>query len=174
MANIYSVIIDADVARSSGTSIHPVSSGSRALLDSVKSNRHKATMCKTLLAEWKHQRSLYASTWLSSMYSRKLVNRIEPKSITKLLIQNNLTNDKSIDTALKDAHIIDVAIEANGIIASNDDKARKVFCELGRSCGNLQSIIWFNPIRDKIPVANYLSSGCDASPQYYLILETTA
>ncbi len=173
MANKYSVIIDADIARSSGTAEHPVSSGSRALLDSVSKNGHKAAMCPTLMAEWNKHRSLFARKWLASMIAKKKVNFIKPESTTTGLIHNHLEKDKSIAIAEKDAHLIDAAIEVDKIIASNDDIARGVFCELSENCGDIRTIKWFNAITDREFVSNFLLSDCFVPEKYYVV-DTTA
>lgn len=174
MANNYSVIIDADIARSSGMTEHPVSSGSRALLNSVSQNGHLVAMCPTLGAEWKKHRSLFATRWLASMIAKKRINRINPQTTTNTLITNNLKKDKEIAIALKDAHLIDGALEADNIIASNDDIARNVFCELSISCGSLRAIKWFNAIADRDFVTDYLVTDCFVPKQYYVVAEATA
>lgn len=171
MANNYSVIIDADIARASGMSEHPVSSGSRALLDTVSKNGHKAAMCPTLMAEWKEHRSLFARKWLASMIAKKKVNFIKPPSIASGLITNYLEREKSIAIAEKDAHLIDGALEVDKIIASNDDIARNVFCDLSKNCGNLRTIKWFNAIKDRDFVSNYLESDCFVPEKYYVLVE---
>jgi hypothetical protein len=176
VANNYSVIIDADIARSSGMTEHPVSSGSRALLNSISQNGHKAAMCPTLMAEWNKHRSLFARKWLASMIAKKKVNFIKPQSITNDLIVNNLNNlnkEKEIAIAVKDAHLIDGALAVDNIIASNDDIARNVFCELSNSCGDLRTIKWFNAITDRVFVTDYLVSDCFVPQRYYVIVEAT-
>jgi hypothetical protein len=170
VANNYSVIIDADIARSSGMSVHPVSSGSRALLDTVSKNGHSAAMCPTLMAEWRKHRSLFARTWLSSMIAKKKVDFIRPSEITGDLIVNNLDKDKEIAIAVKDAHLIDGALTVDKIIASNDDIARNVFCELSTNCGSLRTIKWFNAIADREFVTNFLISDCFVPEKYYVII----
>ena len=171
MANNYSVIIDADIARSSGLTEHPVSSGSRALLDSVSKNGHKAAMCPTLMAEWSEHRSLFARKWLASMVAKKKVHFIKPPCITNTLIIDNLTITKKIDIAIKDAHLIDGALDVDKIIASNDDIARNVFCELSINCKNLRTIKWFNAISDRDFVTDYLTSNCYVPEKYYVTVE---
>ncbi len=173
MANKYSVIIDADIARSSGMKEHPVSSGSRVLLDTVLQNGHMLAMCPKLGAEWKEHRSLFATKWLASMTAKKRVNRINPKATTNTLITNNLKKDKEIDIALKDAHLIDGALEADNIIVSNDDIARNVFCQLSISCGGLRGIKWFNAISDRDFVTEYLVSDCFVPKKYFVLVDTT-
>ncbi len=173
MANNYSVIIDADIARSSGMTEHPVSSGSRSLLNTVSKNGHMLAMCPTLGAEWKKHRSLFATRWLASMVAKKRINRISPQATTNTLIVNNLKTDKEIAIALKDAHLIDGALEVDSIIASNDDIARNVFCELSISCGSLRTIKWFNAISDRDFVTDYLVSDCFVPKKYYVAVEAT-
>jgi hypothetical protein len=46
-----SLVIDADIARSSGFSEHPNSSSARILLENVRHNGHYAAMSPTLRAE---------------------------------------------------------------------------------------------------------------------------
>jgi hypothetical protein len=168
MANNYSVIIDADIARSSGMTEHSVSSGSRALLNTVSQNGHMLAMCPTLGAEWKKHRSLFATKWLASMVAKKRIKRINPQATTNTLIINNLKKDKEIAIALKDAHLIDGALVVDNIIASNDDIARNVFCELSISCGSLRNIKWFNAIADRDFVTDYLVSDCVVPKKYYV------
>jgi hypothetical protein len=172
MANNYSVIIDADIARSSGMTEHPVSSGSRALLNTVSQNGHMLAMCPKLRAEWRKHRSLFATRWLASMVAKKRINRINPQSATNTLINNNLKKDKEIAIALKDAHLIDGALEVDSIIASNDDIARNVFRELSISCGSLRTIKWFNAIADRDFVTAYLVTDCFVPKKYYIVVET--
>lgn len=169
MSKQLSVVVDADIARSSGTSEHPTSSGSRALLDAVSKNGHTLSMCPKMMSEWKVHRSLFARKWLASMIAQKKVKFIKPVKNTNNLIQKNLTDAKKIGIASKDAHLIDAALDTDKIIASNDNIARDVFCELSVSCGNIRSIKWFNSISDKSFLANYLSSQCFVPINYYVV-----
>ncbi|MBB1391810.1 hypothetical protein H5185_20720 [Shewanella sp. SG44-6] len=130
-------------------------------------------MCPTLGAEWKKHRSIFATKWLASMIAKKRINRINPQATTKTLIVDNL-KDKKIAIALKDAHLIDGALEVDCIIASNDDIARSVFCELSITCGSLRAIKWFNAIADREIVTDYLVSDGFVPKKYYLVAETTA
>ena len=169
MSNSYSIIIDADIARSSGLSIHPVSSGSRALLETVAKNGHAAAICPTLMAEWKKHRSLFATKWLASMIAKKKVIFIKPEQQIIVEIEAHLNDLKKKSIAEKDSHLIDAALASDKIIASNDDVARNVFCELSVSCGNIKKIKWFNAVSDRDFVNNYLSSDCFVPEQYYIL-----
>ncbi|MCB4438493.1 hypothetical protein LHL20_19865 [Alteromonas sp. McT4-15] len=164
----FDIVIDADIARASGTSEHPISKSCRGLLESVMDNDHSVTMCPTLTAEWKKHRSMFATRWLASMTARKRVKRITPHTVTTHLINTNINNERKAKIALKDAHLVDAALSSNEIIASNDDNARNVFCELTQTCGNLKSVKWFNCINDKQILNNFLSTNCFVPREYYL------
>jgi len=174
VSNPISVVVDADIARSSGTSEHPVSSGSRALLDNVSKNGHTLAICPTMMAEWKKHRSLFARKWLASMIAKKKVQFIKPVEQTSDLINSHLTDERKITIAVKDAHLIDAALTVDRVIASNDDIARNVFCELSINCGDIRSIKWFNSISDKSFLANYLTTQCFVPQNYYIVSGQTA
>lgn len=168
MSKPLSIVIDADIARSSGTSEHPVSSGSRRLLENVQRNGHKAAMCPILLAEWRKHRSVFASRWLASMFAKRQISLIEPNSSIKGSIAHNITDKKQVEIAEKDVHLIDAAIETDKIIASNDDNARNVFCLLSSNCGELRSIKWFNAVNDRVIIQDYLGKNSFVPRDYYL------
>jgi hypothetical protein len=172
--NCISVVVDADIARSSGTSEHPVSSGSRALLDNVSKNGHTLAICPTMMSEWKKHKSIFAKKWLASMIAKKKVQFIKPVQQANDLINSNLTDSKKITIATKDAHLIDAALDTDRIIASNDDIARNVFCELSVNCGSIRNIKWFNSISDKSFLATYLSTQCFVPQNYYIVSGQTA
>ncbi len=168
MSNAISVVVDADIARASGTSEHPVSSGSRALLENITENGHSVVFCTKMMAEWRKHRSLFARKWLSSMIARKKVNFVNPNEVTEDLINQNEIGDDKAAIAIKDAHLIDAAIHCDRIIASNDDRARGVFSELSVTCGILKGIVWFNSISDRTFIENYLASSCFIPERYYI------
>ena len=144
-----SVIIDADIARSSGTTEHPVSSGSRAILDSVKNNKHKIAMCPLLFAEWKNHHSVFAKRWLSSMIAKKQIQFVKPNSNTKEHIEEHILDEKIKAISVKDAHLIDAALHVDKIIASNDDNARNAFITISGNYKCINEIVWFNAIKDR-------------------------
>ncbi len=150
MSNLFlSLVIDADIARSSGTSEHPVSSGARKLLDSVSKNGHVAVMCPTLCAEWKKHRSRYATKWMASMVAKKKLLFIKPNEEVKNFVEVNIVESKQKEIASKDSHLVDAALFTDKIIVSNDDRARHVFCQFSLQYGLIKTVSWFNSVRDK-------------------------
>lgn len=163
-----SLIIDADIARSSGTTEHPVSSGSRAILDSVKNNKHKIVMCPLLFAEWKKHNSVFAKRWLSSMIAKKQVQFVKPNSNTKEHIEEHILDEKIKAISIKDAHLIDAALHGDKIIASNDDNARNAFIIISGNYKCINEIVWFNAIKDRDFIEDFFVSGKFIPKSYYL------
>lgn len=163
-----SFVIDADIARSSGESEHPVSSGSRSLLESVARNGHKAAMCPTLIQEWKKHKSIFATKWLASMIARKKVFFVKPLCVTSKIVEQGLSVDRDKLIALKDSHLVDAALATDKIIASNDSVARDVFKRLALVNGYIGEIAWFNAVSDRDFVGTTLVAGGYIPPIYYL------
>lgn len=168
-----SFIIDADIARSSGTSEHPIASGSRKLLENLTSKGHKVAMCPSLMQEWKKHRSHFATKWLASMVAKKKIHFIVPAKKIQQFIENSIEDCKDKEIALKDCHLVDAALLADRIIASNDDTARKVFCTLSKSMGEIGTVSWFNAVTDGAFISGPLMDGEYIPEIYYLRAEGT-
>jgi hypothetical protein len=163
-----SIVIDADIARSSGTSEHPVSSNARKLLNLVQSEGHCIVMCPMLREEWKKHQSGYATRWLSSMVAKKQVRFITHKSELQLYIETNVADIKLREIAMKDAHLVEAAFLESKIIASNDVKARDAFCEISLIHRILEQVIWLHSITDNDFIKNYLSKSCFVPTEKFL------
>jgi predicted nucleic acid-binding protein len=163
-----SIIIDADIARSSGTTEHPLSSGSRALLESVKNNKHKIAMCPLLFAEWKKHHSVFAKRWLSSMIAKKQIQFVKPNPNTKEHIEEHIFDEKIKAISIKDSHLIDAALHEDKIIASNDDNARNAFITISGNYKCINEIVWFNAIKDRDFIEDFFVSSKFIPDGYYL------
>lgn len=166
MSKMKHFVIDADIARASGETVHPVSSSCRAVLSAIKSSKHNISMCPTLLSEWRKHNSKFAKMWLSSMIASKRASIIENKNIIKEEIYNSITESREKDIALKDAHLLDIAIEHDQIITSNDNTARKVFSDMSPTIPKIKNIAWFNAVADKDFITTKLVSE-DYIPKKY-------
>lgn len=168
---IISFVVDADVARSSGVSEHPVSSGSRKLLQSLKESNHNAVMCPNLMKEWRRHKSFFATKWLASMIAKKKIIFISPAENIKNFIVQNIEDCKEKEIALKDSHLIDAALEVDKIVASYDNIAKNVFRNLSVRKAEIRSILWINPITDHEFIYDTLMSGGYIPKNYYLCAE---
>ena len=67
------LVIDADVARSAGTSVDPVSSSCRQFLETVLAVGHYVVMTKAIMDEWSTHLSRFSRKWLTRMHGKKQV-----------------------------------------------------------------------------------------------------
>lgn len=154
-----SIVIDADIARSSGLSEHPISSGSRKLLESVTQNGHSASMCPVLLDEWKKHRSLFARKWLTSMIAKRRINFLKDiQTEARDFLENRIEDSALKEVALKDVHLVDAALCTHKLIASNDDRARNAFCTYSKHTGLWNEIAWVNAISNSDFLLDYLKN----------------
>jgi len=149
------LVIDADIARSSGTTEHPVSSSSRQLLELVLSMDGKACFCTMLLAEWNKHQSAYTKKWRATMYSRKKISIVSHNDATKTFLQN-LPTTKMQAAAVKDSHLIDISNQANKIILSNDSIARNAFSTLLSGNALINNVYWISPLTSLPDISTYV------------------
>lgn len=157
------LVIDADVARSAGESIHPISSACRRFLGTMLEVRHHVVMTDTIRKEWRHHKSIYSRKWRKQMHARKLVNRIE--------VDEDETLRERIGAALhldhreaaeKDAHLIEAAIATDRLVTSRDEKARSLFGCASVAVGQLRQIVWVNPTKAEEKPIDWLRNGARA------------
>lgn len=168
--SILSFVVDADIARSSGETEHPVSSGSRKVLEFISSGGHNLALCPTLRGEWKKHRSAFATRWMAAMVARKKVLFINPSTEILDYIESEEADGKEKDIALKDAHLLDAAREVDKIVASNDDRARNAFCNISERKKIISEIIWLHAVRDNECISSGILLGAFIPDKYYLTL----
>jgi hypothetical protein len=140
------IVIDADIARAVGLSEHPLSSTSRALLEALMASTSIGIVFnRVLLDEWKKHSSTFARTWLSSMIAKRRFKLIDAKAIAHIEVQNALITEPQKRIAEKDAHLLDIALATDKFIASNDQKAREVFCLISAHSSAFNGVIWAVP-----------------------------
>ena len=169
LSNYLSLIVDADIARSSGMTEHPVSRNSRESLEFIINNDLKLAMCPELFNEWKKHKSIFAKKWLVSMYAKKKVVRINPISEAQTKVDNAIITPKEKSIASKDAHLIDAALFTDKVILSNDDNARTVFCKISGTYKELQSIRWFNVVNHSKEAHDCILKKQNLTPQQFFL-----
>lgn len=172
------LVIDADIAKSAGVSEHPVSSASRNLLSSIlnSENKHVLILCKNLKSEWSKHKSTYTTKWLATMTARKKVFIIKEETavyLTQLIEASKNISEREKEVAIKDAHLVELALANNAMIFSNDDKARKVFCDLADDIGRLKELKWFNVVFDINLIFKVIDKNTHISEEYFLSKTST-
>ena len=159
LATKHKVVIDANIARSSGMTEHPVSKSCREALEHISKNDHSFVLCKTLLAEWKRHQSNYSKQWLASMFARRKVVIINHEDESKLKIATSKARDESKNAALKDSHLIDAAGLRGRFVTSSDDRARKAFAAIPELYSITRNITWLNPVTESDTLTDILKNG---------------
>ncbi|MBI5141706.1 MAG: hypothetical protein HZA20_05875 [Nitrospirae bacterium] len=103
-------------------------------------------MSKAIEKEWKKHKSGFSGKWIAAMQSRgKIVRIVTPDhSLSDKLEQLDI-GQKGIRAMLKDAHLVEAALQTDSSIISGDEKAIKLFCTASQHIDELKQIIWANP-----------------------------
>ena len=60
---------------------------------------------------------------------------------------------------MKDAHLIEAAMESDGTVISRDEEARLAFDEAAAAVGELRGIVWVNPTKGAEEAIKWLARG---------------
>ena len=149
------LVVDACVLRSAGSSGKPTPSECRAILEEIKNNRMRVSIDVELLSEWRRHRSKYSTTWISAMFSRRLVEQLSLFSGKSSSIQNAISKlgepDRSI--ALKDIHLLKIAVDRGYCVISCEKRCRAAFHKAAIYCCEISKVFWIFPFE---------LSACDA------------
>ncbi|MBA0180358.1 hypothetical protein [Pectobacterium carotovorum] len=150
------IVIDADILRSSGTTEHPISSASRKVLQAVLDSACFAVVNEELENEWKQHSSRVAIGWRASMRSKSKIIRCAEGNFYYSIVHDSGLEEKLRRIALKDSHLVTLAIGHDKIVTSNDDRARKAFCNLCGERTELGQIFWVNVTNNSAEIINAL------------------
>jgi len=143
------LVIDATVARSAGLTDHPVSSACRHVLTTVLQVCHKVAICNRIEKEWRKHSSGYSAKWLAAMQSRGKVVRLNaPGNDLSGKLYRLDFEKKDVMAMLKDAHLVEAALQTDFRIISGDEKAVKLFRAASRHVDELKAISWNDPVDD--------------------------
>jgi predicted nucleic acid-binding protein len=167
--NLMHIVVDADVARSAGRAEHPVSKSSRELLQALIKSDHKVAFCPILSSEWKKHASQFSTKWLASMTARKKIIRSNPLKVIEPEINKLCAIGKEADIALKDMHLIDMALSESNFLASNDIAARDVFVVVAAGYSPLREVLWVVPVASGESIIKFLEKGGYPQDDWFLV-----
>ena len=145
----------------------------RRCMRTVQANQYGIFFYPQTWKEWRRHRSEYAKEWLQQMYSRKRVTikREEeiPKSILSVRLQRlvgkriglEILSDAVCTIMLKDCHLLEASLAADGIIISLDDKVRFHFTAATEIIGEIGEIVWVNPDKPQEEAIAWLEAGAE-------------
>ncbi len=157
------LVIDCSIAQAAGPedAVHPTAKHCRDFLLAVRRICHRIGMSPAVAQEWKRHRSGFARQWLVSMHARKKVVPIDADDDSRLrdALTIAATSDKSRAAMLKDAHLLEAAVESDNRIAALDDAVLGLFAKASRQLKSIRKVCWVNPDRDFDGVLEWLEAG---------------
>ena len=141
-----SLVIDTSTARACGQNSESARR-SRESLETIRQREFRVAMTEKLLDEWRRHRSSYARSWLNYLYGSKRIDSIEEVlETTRLSTAIASLPNKKEEVAQKDRFLVDMAVQTDKRIISNDNEAGSVFCFLAKSVKAIQLVHWVNPL----------------------------
>lgn len=141
-------VVDACVLRSAGLSGKPTPSECRAVLDEIRKAGETVAVDLDLLNEWRKHQSRYSSAWITSMFSRKLVKKVDKFSGKSDSIVNAVDKlmepDRSI--ASKDIHLVKIAVDYSYRVVSSEKRCRASFHKASVHCCEISKVFWIQPV----------------------------
>ncbi|UKS30056.1 hypothetical protein LOZ80_14405 [Paenibacillus sp. HWE-109] len=166
-----SFVVDACIARSSGHNEKPVSTNCRVLLEVLLDSHNIVCFNKELSMEWNTHQSSFARKWRTSMVARrkiKFIDNCENIQLRELLI-NYVTSEKNRLAAMKDIHLVEIALISDKVVLSNDDTVRTIFWDSMKNVSMLKEIIWFNPVDQFSFVIEWIKDGAKISKELFFM-----
>ncbi|MCP4362973.1 MAG: hypothetical protein GY796_33630 [Chloroflexi bacterium] len=142
------LVIDASVARAAGeeSATHLVSKQCRDFLKAVLDICHHIIFTPDISEEWKKHKSNFSHRWLSSMYARKKVFRLQEVGIDLSATAQDGANNSTQEMAmLKDICLLEAALSSDFIVVSLDDTVKVLFSELAAQTTEIKEVMWINP-----------------------------
>lgn len=159
------LVIDTDITSAAGDerSKDMEAKTCHDLLEKVRDTEHYFVITTDIWREWKQHRSNFAHDWLQTMYARKLVVKLGD-------VRNPLLRDKILksikpkdhDAAEKDIHLLEAAIAADRLLISKNRKDMERFIAITDRVGEIQMIVWVNPMNTDDLCFPWLENGCPA------------
>jgi hypothetical protein len=155
------IVVDASVARSAGSTEHPASVHSRQFLQEMLTICHRVVMTDEIAREWRSHRSLFAARWLAAMRSKRKVVTVDPEGRSGLLelLPGSGLGPNQRAAVEKDCLLVTAAWAADDLVASNDDKIRRLLCRLVAGSADLGRVVWVNPTAPEETPIEWLRSG---------------
>jgi len=132
------------------------------LLEKVRETEHLFVITTDIWIEWKKHRSGFAQDWLQTMFARKLVVKLGDvrNEALKDKILHFVQGQKAKDATEKDIHLLEAAIATDRLLISKNRKDMERFIAIADRVGEIQAIVWVNPMNEKDSSLEWLENGC--------------
>lgn len=163
------LVIDASVASSAGLTEHPDSKSCRDFLWNVLQICHKVVMTDAIFDEWQRHSSYITRLWFNAMHSNNKV--LDKGNLLNEGLRNKVDatcDDQNRENVMKDIHLIEASLEANAIIISKDNRARRAYKRISLTMDEIEKILWVNPVEDLEESIDWLEKGARSRKKWRL------
>lgn len=145
-----SLVVDACVLRSAGDSGKPAPANCRAVLEEILRAEKIVSVDGDLMAEWRRHRSRYSSTWMVSMFSRRLIDQRSGFSGKATSVEGAVSklSEPQLSVARKDMHLLKIAVDCDYQVVSCEKKCRAAFHVASVFCSEIRKVFWLYPDED--------------------------
>ena len=142
------VVVDASVVRAAGETDHPVSSASRACLETIRRICHHVVITPAIRKEWDRHMSRFSRKWKVSMAARrKLQSKVVP---APLQLRWDRYSNGAREAIEKDCCILEAALAADHVVVTLDEALRQALSEQRDGQAVFRSLCWINPVTDGV------------------------
>ena len=152
------LVIDTNIVKAAGRTLHPTSRRCRDFLDEVLKISHRAVLTPELTAEWDTHQSLFALRWRADMRSKAKIVDLDRVENDEIRHQVRLTK-----AALKDLHLVEAAVATDRTVVSLDDRASQDLCVEAT-----REIVWVNAVGEGGHAIYWLRTGANPKDEWKL------
>ena len=151
---LQTMVIDASVARSAGSTDHHRSRDCREFLQWLLRHCHRLAISADIEKEWKKHQSNFTLKWRVAMEQRGKVQNLGPIDCGRLknrIQALDLQKPSQQRLMQKDALLVVAAQATDRVIVSLDNAARDLFAEHAKQLRTPRGLRWRNPAEEAIP-----------------------
>ena len=122
---------------------------------------HRVVLSETMSKEWNDHQLSFFQDWRTEMVRKGKVAPVSspPDEELRENLQQSAENRSQVEALLKDAHLVESALKADGKVVSVDAKARQLFSNATAAERKLRRIVWVNPEKPEEQAVSWLRSG---------------
>ena len=159
------LVVDTNVARSAGLSVHPTSDACRRVLETMLSEQHKVVLSATQFQEWQKHQSRYSKGWLAQMKSRKLWHVLAPEPDSGLTARTKkiACAEEVRQEILKDVHLLENALATDKVVLSMETNVFGLFNDYKKALKVPEPVAWVNPTDDIEGCVAWMATGAEVA-----------
>lgn len=151
------IVVDACVLRAAGTTDAPMSSRCRAFLEKLRVSDHSVGVSPPILTEWVKHASRWSHRWrlrMTDLGKIRDVKWVRNNDLRRAI--RTYLDESSQESAEKDAHLIETALQLDEVVVSTDSTARGLFRQIASQMPSVARITWLHPVEAHSECCSYL------------------